>query len=168
MPTAEEILALPKLTLDPPPRSCHDELPRPELCAIVPRMDVLVEDVEFKAQQLAYEDVPVQLPQNELTALITYTYDSQSGKAKGQNKALRKRKPDERKHTLEVWGGFLYYLLSALAKLEDVQTVVYRGYPDKATASTSIRSAGRSSGARSRAPAATWKSRSSSRTRRTA
>jgi hypothetical protein len=32
-----------------------------------------------------------------------------------------------------VRGGFLFCLLSALAKLEDVQTVVYRGYPDKAT-----------------------------------
>ena len=138
VPTAEEISALPKLTLDPPLRSCHDELLRPELRALVPRMAVLVEDVEFKAQQLAYEDVPVQLPPNEMTALIAYTYDTQSGKNDGQlyyelNKALRKRKPDERKQTLEVWGGFLFYLLSALAKLEDVQTVVYRGYPDKAT-----------------------------------
>ncbi len=138
MPTVEEISALPKLTLDRPLRNCRDELLRPELCAVVPRMDVLVDDVEFKAQQLAYEDVPVALPPNELTALIAYTYDSQSSKNEGQlyyelNKALRKRKPDERKQTLEVWGGFLFYLLSALSKLEDVQTVVYRGYPDKAT-----------------------------------
>jgi hypothetical protein len=138
VPTAEEISALPKLTLDPPIRNCHDELLRPELCAVVPRMDVLVEDVEFKALQLAYEDLPVQLPPNEMAAVIAYTYDSQSGKAEGQlyyelNKALRKRKPEERKQTLAMWGGFLYYLLSALAKLEDVQTVVYRGYPDKAT-----------------------------------
>ena len=33
---------------------------------------------------------------------------------------------------LQLWGGFLYYLLSGLAKLENTQGVVYRGYPDKA------------------------------------
>jgi hypothetical protein len=31
-----------------------------------------------------------------------------------------------------LWGGYLYYLLSGLSKLTDVQAVVYRGYPDKA------------------------------------
>jgi hypothetical protein len=35
--------------------------------------------------------------------------------------------------TIATWGGFLFYLLSALSRLESVQTVVYRGYPDKAT-----------------------------------
>ena len=32
---------------------------------------------------------------------------------------------------LQQWGGFLYYLLSGLAKLENTSGVVYRGYPDK-------------------------------------
>jgi hypothetical protein len=140
MPTVEDISALPKLTLNRPPRSCRDELLRPELCAAVPRMAVLIDDVDFKAQQLAYEDVPIVLPPDELFALVAYTYDTQSGKDEPDgelyyelNTALRKRKPDERKLALATWGGFLYYLLSALSKLADVQTVVYRGYPDKAT-----------------------------------
>ena len=138
MPTAEEISALPKLTLARPARSCRDELLRPELRAAVPRMAVLVDDVDFKAQQLAYEDVPVGLPPDELFALVAYTYDTQSGVSEGElyyelNTALRKRKPDERKLALATWGGFLFYLLSALERLADVQTVVYRGYPDKAT-----------------------------------
>ena len=32
---------------------------------------------------------------------------------------------------LQLWGGFLYYLFSGLAKLPDTTSVVYRGYPDK-------------------------------------
>ena len=32
---------------------------------------------------------------------------------------------------LQLWGGFLYYLLSGLDKLADTKDVVYRGYPDK-------------------------------------
>ena len=48
------------------------------------------------------------------------------------NNALRERGPG-RVALLQLWGrGFLYYLLSGLAKLENTQGVVYRGYPDKA------------------------------------
>ena len=35
---------------------------------------------------------------------------------------------------MQVWGGYLFYLLAGLAKLPDVRAVVYRGYPDKSTA----------------------------------
>ena len=141
MPTTEEITALPRLPrLAKPPRSCRAELLRPELCAVVPHMKVLVDDVDFKVSQLAYEDVPVALPPDELFALVAYTYDTKSGEDEpaGElyyelNTALRKRKDDERKKTLAMWGGFLFYLLSALSKLADVKGVVYRGYPDKAT-----------------------------------
>ena len=47
------------------------------------------------------------------------------------NNALRERGPG-RVGLLQLWGGFLYYLLSGLAKLENTSGVVYRGYPDKA------------------------------------
>lgn len=138
MPTAEEISTLPKLRLDKPPRSCRDELLRPELFAVVPHVADIREDVDFKVeQQLAYEDLPVKLSPDELFALVAYTYDTKKDTQEGElyyelNMALRKRKDDERKQTLATWGGFLFYLLSALSKLEDVETVVYRGYPDKA------------------------------------
>ena len=143
VPTAEEFTALPKLPkLTKPKRSCRDELLWSELRAVVPHMAALVDDVDFKVAQLAYDDVPVQLPPNELFALVAYTYDTKSGEPEDEpvgelyyelNTALRKRNAAERKQTLATWGGFLFYLLSALSKLEDVQTVAYRGYPDKAT-----------------------------------
>ena len=47
-PSLEEISALPKLKLTKPPRSCEDELRRPELGAVVAGMDVLLSDVGFK------------------------------------------------------------------------------------------------------------------------
>ena len=48
------------------------------------------------------------------------------------NHALRQRGAVQRTAALQLWGGYLYYLLSGLSKLTDVQAVVYRGYPDKA------------------------------------
>lgn len=48
------------------------------------------------------------------------------------NRALRQRDAVQRTAALQLWGGYLYYLLSGLSKLTDVETVVYRGYPDKA------------------------------------
>lgn len=48
------------------------------------------------------------------------------------NNALRLRGAVQRTVALQLWGGYLYYLLSGLSKLADMATVVYRGYPDKA------------------------------------
>ena len=68
-------------------------------------------------QQLAYEDLPVDLPQDELFAVVAYTYDTQSGQQRGQlyfelNAALRTRSAAARASVLSLWGGYLYYLLS--------------------------------------------------------
>jgi hypothetical protein len=79
-PAVEEVSALPKLKLTRPPRSCVDELRRPDLLPHVPAMADLLEDVSFKVQQLMYEtDVPVELPPDELFAVVSYTYDNQTG-----------------------------------------------------------------------------------------
>ena len=77
------------------------------------------------------------LHEDELLAVVAYTYDNQSGAQRGNlyfelNDALRKRGGADRAAALQLWGGFLYYLLAGLAKLADVEAVVYRGYPDKA------------------------------------
>ena len=78
----------------------------------------------------------MELPNDELFALVVYTYDNQSGEHDGNlyyelNKSLRERSAQGRTALLQLWGGFLYYLLSGLAKLADTTGVVYRGYPDK-------------------------------------
>ena len=123
-PTVEEISALPTLKLQPPPRSCSDELRRAEIGAVVADVPGLLRDVAFKAQQLRYEPLPVVLPEDELLALVAYTYDNQSGAQEGNlyfelNRALRQRGGQGRAAALQLWGGFLYYLLSGLSKLPD-------------------------------------------------
>ena len=135
-PALEEISALPTLNLKKPPRSCADELRRPELGTIVTGMVSLLKDVEFKVDQLRFEPLPVALPDDELFAVVVYTYDNQSGERDGNlyyelNKSLRERGAQGRTALLQLWGGFLYYLLSGLAKLANTTGVVYRGYPDK-------------------------------------
>ena len=137
-PTVEEISALPTLKLQPPPRSCADELRRPEFRAVVADVPGLLRDVAFKVQQLKFDPLPVALPEDELLAIVAYTYDNQSGTQEGNlyfelNRALRQRGGQGRAAALQLWGGFLYYLLSGLAKLADTKTVAFRGYPDKAT-----------------------------------
>jgi hypothetical protein len=123
-PALEEISALPTLNLKKPPRSCADELRRPELGAVVTGMASLLNDAGFKVQQLMYEPLPVALPDDELFAVVVYTYDNQSGEQPGNlyyelNNALRQRSAQSRTASLQLWGGFLYYLLSGLAKLAD-------------------------------------------------
>ena len=137
-PALEEISALPKLKLQnlKPTRSCADELRRPELRAVVADMDDLLTDVGFKVDQLKFESLPVALPDDELFAVVVYTYNNQSVEQDGNlyyelNKSLRERSTQGRTALLQLWGGFLYYLLSGLAKLTDTTGVVYRGYPDK-------------------------------------
>lgn len=137
-PTAEELSAVPTLKLPKPSRTCAEELASPALAARLPGAAELVADCEFKAQQLAYEALPVALPADELLALVAYTHDNQSGVAAGNlyyelNRALRQRGSSERAAALRLWGGVLHYLLSALSRLPDLEVCGYRGYPDKKT-----------------------------------
>ena len=127
---------MPKLRLQKPSRTCADELDRFELRAVIPQMNDLLEDVGFKVDQLKYEELPVALPDDELFALVAYTYDTGEGKEGNLyfelNNALRKRGSADRATLMDVWGAYLYYLLSGLSKLASTKTIVYRGYPDKA------------------------------------
>ena len=74
-----QVSALPKLKLQKPPRSCRDELAQPKFGSCVPDMAGVLDDVGFKVQQLLYESLPVALAEDEMFALVAYTYDSQSG-----------------------------------------------------------------------------------------
>ena len=79
-------------------------------------------------------DTPVLLDDDELLALVAYTYDNQSGKPDGQfyqevNRALRNRRG--RKQLVQRWGGVLYYLMAALTRLPDMSGLFYRVCPDR-------------------------------------
>ena len=79
-------------------------------------------------------DTPVLLDDDELLALVAYTYDNQSGSPDGQfyeevNRALRNRRG--RRELVQRWGGVLYYLMAALTRLPDVNGLYYRVCPDR-------------------------------------
>lgn len=138
MPSVEEISALPKLRLQRPPRSCYDELRRPEFRGVLTGIEDVLDDISFKVGQLTFEALPVRMGEDELFALVAYTYDNQTGVQEGQlyfelNKALRTRDSNGRSSALALWGGYVYYLMSALSQLPSVNEVAYRGYPDRRT-----------------------------------
>ena len=109
-PSEEELSAVPKMKLKHPQCSCREVLLRKEMLAPVPNMVTLVEDVDFKVEQLRFEDLPGLLDANELFAVVAYTYDSQSGDQRGElfyelNTSLRARSATARKATFALWGG---------------------------------------------------------------
>ena len=71
---------------------------------------------------------------DELLALVAYTYDNQSGSPNGQfydevNRALRNRRG--RRELVQRWGGVLYYLMAALTRLPDMSGLFFRVAPDR-------------------------------------
>ena len=122
VPGIEQISAVPRLKLSQPPNTCIEQFQRPELYGRVTDMDSLIQDVQFKVDQLKWEDLPVALEDDELFALVAYTYDSSTGNREGNlyyelNQDLRKRGVSERAALINTWGGYLYYLLKALEQV---------------------------------------------------
>jgi hypothetical protein len=105
-----------------PTRSCSEELrENGSIRALVPLIDAIVEDCEMKVMELPYIEppLPVQLPQDELFAIIAYTHDTQAGD-KGSNlyfqlnRQLRKRGGQERQAMVRVWGSFVHFALKVI------------------------------------------------------
>ena len=66
--------------------------------------------------QLKWEEgLPATLDDDEALALVAYTYDHGGGQPGNLyyelNNALRCRKPADRKTSLSLWGGYLYFLM---------------------------------------------------------
>ena len=130
-PIAEETSLLPPLALKDPGTSCREELERLEARGSIP--SGLVGDCLRRTGELRL-DTPVLLDDDELLALVAYTYDNQSGSPDGQfyqevNRALRNRRG--RRELVQRWGGVLYYLMAALTRLPDVSGLFYRVCPDR-------------------------------------
>jgi len=74
---------------------------------------------------------PYGLTQDEALAIVLYTHDLYKNGTKEQNfyyqlnEMLRRRNNEE----MNVWSGYLYFILSALKKFPDVTTTVFRGIP---------------------------------------
>ena len=130
-PVAEETSLLPPLALKDPGTSCREELERLEARGNIP--SGLVGDCLRRTGELRL-DTPVLLDDDELLALVAYTYDNQSGRPEGQfyeevNRALRNRRG--RRELVQRWGGVLYYLMAALTRLPDMSGLFYRVCPDR-------------------------------------
>ena len=130
-PIAEETSLLPPLALKDPGTSCREELERLEARGSIP--SGLVGDCLRRTGELRL-DTPVLLDDDELLALVAYTYDNQSGSPDGQfyqevNRALRNRRG--RRELVQRWGGVLYYLMAALTRLPDVSGLFFRVAPDR-------------------------------------
>ena len=130
-PVAEETSLLPPLALKDPGTSCREELERLEARGSIP--SELVRACLRRTGELRL-DTPVLLDDDELLALVAYTYDNQSGSPDGQfyqevNRALRNR--GGRRELVQRWGGVLYYLMAALTRLPDRSGLFYRVCPDR-------------------------------------
>ena len=142
-PVAEEsIKTLPSTSWENivPPCGCADFLRgSAAVRAACPRATIIADDCAAKAEELRWEDgLPAALDENQIVALAAYSHDSGAGQAGNLyfelNKALRKRDKEDRAALIDGWGGYMHYMMGAMAKLPRVEGVCYRGYPDKATA----------------------------------
>ena len=100
----------------------------------IPDIEDMVDDIAFKTQQLQFGgDLPAALSEDELFAVVAYTYDTNDGEQKGQiyfelNNALREREAAARKAATALWISYLWYLFSALDKLPAFKGPVFRAY----------------------------------------
>ena len=103
----------------------------------MPGVDTVAADSRLKATELQHgPPLPRGMTVDGLGAVVAYTHDNQSGKREGNlffelNASLRARGVAQRAEMLKVWGGFMHFLMGALATLPAFKGVVYRGYPDK-------------------------------------
>lgn len=124
-----------------PTRSCLSDLrENPGIRTAVSRIDAITVDVQAKADELKFANLPVKLKDNYLVAIVAYTHDIQANNRNPEgniyyelNKALRERGVDQRVRTMETWGNYLHYLIMGLEKLPDFTGTCYRGYPDRET-----------------------------------
>jgi len=119
---------------------------------LITDMKLLLNDVYAKVKELAeldgfkivkyFDPKPsVELDFDSLFAICAYTYnytnadgdaeeDSKGNLYWQMNNQLRKR-GEERKAALELWGKYLYYLNTALEKMDSETGIHYRGYEHK-------------------------------------
>jgi hypothetical protein len=104
-----------------PTRSCSEELRQnPGIRAKVLIVDSVADDVDVKVMELPYVDppLPVELPENELYAIVAYTHDSGSGRESNLyyqlNAQLRQRGAAERQAMVHSWGTFVHFALKVV------------------------------------------------------
>lgn len=125
--------------LPEPVQRCKEDLARNScIKKIVPRIDVLLNDVGIKVFELNYSPVPISLDLDCRFAIAAYTYDFRKGGEAGNlwfelNRQLKQRSFIARQDMLQTWGVFMHHLMKGLARLPDWEGECYKGCPDKNT-----------------------------------
>jgi len=118
-----------------PPNPCNIEVKR--LSSFLPKLDIIVRECLDWYEGWVYDEElnPYKLTKDESLAVVMYTHDLKlHASTKGENfyfqlnEMFRRRMNNE----LEQWKGYLYYLMTALKKFPDKETIVYRGIPKSA------------------------------------
>ena len=79
----------------------------------------------MKASELSFVSLPIRLSRDHLAVLCAYTHDNQSGVQRGNlyyelNAMLRARGVKQRAEMMRVWGGFMFFIMAALAALRSM------------------------------------------------
>jgi hypothetical protein len=122
-----------------PAHSCATELVTNRAIRVkLPEIDSIVRDVEAKLAAIsnAHPRPPVDLPENELFSIVSYTHQVSGAGPESSlyyqlNRQLRDRSKDQQQ-LLQVWGVYVYFMLTAMELLPDFEGFVYRGFPGKA------------------------------------
>jgi hypothetical protein len=128
------MLPMTKWTDVPPSRSCIEELlGNARIRATVPDIDSIAEDVRMKVLELQYTPTPIKLDPDSIGAIVAYTHDLQQVGKQGNlyfelNGMLRQRVATARATLVQTWGGYMYFMMTALSKLPDFEGECYRGY----------------------------------------
>ncbi|CAE8596430.1 unnamed protein product [Polarella glacialis] len=119
-----------------PAESCKESLAHSiRISSLVPDIGRILNDVSMKVWELNFVHSHVRLDFDCRFALAAYTHDLRSGRRAGNlhyelNRQLRQRSFFARKDALQVWGGFMFYLMRGLAQLPDWSGECFRGFPD--------------------------------------
>jgi serine/threonine protein kinase len=123
-----------------PTRSCATELvTNPAIRVKLPEIDSIVHDVQAKLAAIsnAHPRPPVDLSDNQLFSIVGYTHQVSGAGPESSlyyqlNHQLRDRSGDQQQ-LLQVWGAYVYFMLTAMQLLPDFKGFVYRGFPGKST-----------------------------------
>jgi len=100
---------------------------------VMSKIEIVIEECNDWYEGWRYDDDlnPYGLDKDEVFAIVTYTHDLYNKAQKEENfyfqlnEFLRRRNQSE----MEIWSSYLYYILTALKKIPDVEITIYRGIP---------------------------------------
>ena len=103
-----------------PQKTCVSELlTNGDIRAIVPKIDMIADDIRMKVLELQFAPGPTKLEDDCLAAIAAYTHDLMRQVKTGNlyyelNQMLRKRGAADRAGLMTTWAGYMYYMMVGL------------------------------------------------------